>query len=72
MELATLITETVKLSDDAQRANLAGHPVEAKDAMRMLNCVLQENESVFCLEPEPENTAPTDSDNPDVYSAASD
>lgn len=55
MELATLITETVKLSDDAHRANNAGHPEEAKGALNKLHDALQINFDVYRIEPEPED-----------------
>lgn len=64
MELATLITESVKLSDDAHRANNAGHPVEAQICLSKMYDVLSDNTAAFKPnvdppnEPAPEPPAP--------------
>ena len=64
MELATLITEAVKLSDDAHRANNAGHPISAKASLRILSDVLTRNANVIEPEPEPEPETPAENQIP--------
>lgn len=54
MELATLITEAVKLSDDAHRANNAGHPTDAKISLDNLRILLHSELVLISREPEPE------------------
>lgn len=64
MELATLITECVKLTDDAHRANNAGHPDDAKKALNKMFGTLHRNIDQIQLEPEPEPEKPSDIQEP--------
>ena len=47
MELATVIVDAVKLSDDAHRANNAGHPEEAKESLAKLWWVLDDSSNLW-------------------------
>jgi len=60
MELATLTTETVKLSDDSHRSINAGHPEDAKEHLAQLYLVLGQNHDLFKAEPEPEPPEPSE------------
>ncbi len=65
MELATLITESVKLSDDAHRANNAGHPDEARTALGRMRVMLNDNTELTQRLPDPETEPAPESPAPE-------
>lgn len=68
MELATMVVETAKLSDNAQRALNAGHPDEAKEHLLGLYLILLEHlasdapKETPTPETSPPSTPPQDGD----------
>lgn len=65
MELATLITETVRLSDEAHRANNAGHPSEAMGHLDKLRVLMLAETSAYEPDPEPETEPAPESPAPE-------